>query len=156
MYSPANDAGMGARLRLMRILWVAFMTTIGLYALVAYLANPLSDVERARIQGDPAPTAIPTLLLLLFALGFSLFVVSLVVGQALYRKAAEQQRPDTFQTGFILALAISESAALFGLVGLFATGNRYAYALLALGALGIALQFPRREKLLAAYFKQAL
>jgi hypothetical protein len=57
------------------------------------------------------------------------------------------------QQGLILAFVFCEVAALFGLMGLFVTGNRYAYALLALGALAIALHFPRRGQLLAAYFK---
>ena len=155
MYSPEADARAEARLRVMRILWVAFLASVGLYALVAYLANPLSDVERARIQGDPAPAGVPTVLVALFALGVALVVASFVLKQAFAKRAAARQLPDAFQTGFILALALCESAALFGLVGLFVTGNRYAYALLAFGALGIALHFPRREQLLAAYFKPA-
>ena len=155
MYSPEADARAEARLRVMRILWIAFLASVGLYALVAYLANPLSDAERARIQGDPAPTGIPAVLVALFALGVALVVASFVLKQAFAKKAAARQLPDAFQTGFILALAFCESAALFGLVGLFVTGSRYAYALLALGALAIALHFPRREQLLAAYFKPA-
>lgn len=155
MYSREADAGPEVRLRTMRILWVVFLITVGLYALVGYISNPMSDVERAVLQGEPAPTGIPTLLLLLFALGFLLIVVSFVTGEALYKKAAAQQRPDIFQTGFILAVVFSESAALFGLIGLFVTGNRYAYALLAAAALGVALQFPRRGKLLSAYYEQA-
>ena len=38
-------------------------------------------------------------------------------------------------------------------MGLFVTHNRYAYALLALGALGQLLHFPRRDQLTAAYRK---
>jgi len=39
-------------------------------------------------------------------------------------------------------------------VGLFVTWNIYAYALFALGALGIALHFPRRDDVAATYYKQ--
>ena len=155
MYSPEADAGFEARLRTVRILWVAFLATVGLYALVAYLANPLSDAERARIQGDPAPTGIPTVLVAFFALGVAAVVTSFVLQRAFAQKAAARQRPDVYQQGLILAFVFCEVAALFGLMGLFVTGSRYAYALLALGALAIALHFPRREQLLAAYFKPA-
>ncbi len=59
------------------------------------------------------------------------------------------------QTGFIIAMALCESAVLFGLVGVFMTWNNYAYLLFALGALGEVLHFPRREQLMSAYYKQA-
>jgi F0F1-type ATP synthase membrane subunit c/vacuolar-type H+-ATPase subunit K len=155
MYSPEvrGDAGLEVRLRTLRILWAVFLVTVGLYALVAYLANPMSDVERARIQGDPAPNGVPVALLVLFAAGVAAVVASFVLKQAFARKAAAGQRPGLFQQGLILAFVFCEVAALLGLLGLFMTGNRYAYALLALGALGIALHFPRWEQLLAAYFK---
>jgi len=39
-------------------------------------------------------------------------------------------------------------------VGLFVTWNIYAYALFALGALGIALHFPRRDDVAATYYKR--
>jgi hypothetical protein len=155
MYSPKvrGDAALEVRLRTMRILWAVFLVTVGLYALVAYLANPMSDVERARVQGDPVPTGIPAALLILFAAGVAAVVASFVLKQAFARKAAAGQRPALFQQGLILAFVFCEVAALLGLMGLFMTGNRYACALLALGALGVALHFPRRGPLLAAYFK---
>src|SRR5947209_6631820 len=118
MYSPEvrGDANLEVRLRTLRILWGAFLMTVGLYVLVAYLANPMSDVERSRIQGDPAPTGVPTVLVAFFALGVALVVASFVLKQAFAKKAAAGQRPDAFQTGLILAFAFCESATLFGLI----------------------------------------
>jgi hypothetical protein len=155
-YSPKvrGDAGLELRLRTLRILWAMFLLTVGLYALVAYLANPVSDTERARLQGGPVPSGIPTTLILLFALGVAAVAVSFVLKQTFGRKAAAAQRPGLFQQGLILAFVFCEVATLLGLMGLFMTGNRYAYALLALGALGMALHFPRYEQLLPAYFKR--
>jgi len=154
MYSPKVrlDASIEVRLRTLRILWAMFLVTVGLYALVAYLADPVSDAERARVQGDPSPSGIPAALLVLFAAGVAAVVVSFVLKQAFEKKAAARQRPGLLQQGLILAFVFCEVAALLGLSGLFMTGNRYAYALLALGALGIALHFPRRRPLFAAYF----
>ena len=34
MYSPKADAGIEARLRVMRVLWAMFLATVGLYAVV--------------------------------------------------------------------------------------------------------------------------
>ena len=151
MNKPSNQSGQGAgldmRLRTMRILWVVFLITIGLYALVTVFARParemLEDVRQER----------PPLLLALGALGFSLVVLSFVVKRIYYRKAAEQQSPPQFQTGFIIAEILCESCVLSGLLGVFLTWNDYAYALFILGALGQLLHFPRRDELAAAYRK---
>ena len=144
-----SDAGADARLRVMLILWGSFLMTIVMFFVVALLARPERGAEAD--AGD-----IPPLLYALAALGLSLVIASFAVKGAFYRRATEQGQPAQLQTGFILALALCESAALFGLVGLFVTGNDYAYALIALGALGEALHFPRREQVMSAYYKQAL
>jgi hypothetical protein len=41
-------------------------------------------------------------------------------------------------------------AALFGLAGLFADGNPFAYLLFVVAAAGLVLHFPRREDVAAA------
>ena len=60
------------------------------------------------------------------------------------------------QTGFILAMVLCEVAALMGLAALFVTLSNYAYLLFALGALGQALHFPRREEVMSAYYKPGM
>ena len=143
---PGREAGLDARLRVLRILWAAFLTTIVLYALVPFFA--LSGRDAAAED-----THNPTLLMAFAALAFVLVAVSFVLKGRFYAQAAEQKSPDKFQTGFIVAEALCESAALFGLVAVFTTPNNYAYALMALGALGQLLHFPRRDQLAAAYGK---
>ena len=151
---PATDMSSAhepdARLRVMLILWGAFLMTIVMFFVVALLARPETDA------GAGGEGGVPPLLYALAALGLSSVVASFVLKGVFYRRAAERRQPAQLQTGFILALALCESAALFGLVGLFVTGNDYAYALLALGALGEALHFPRREQVEAAYFRQGI
>jgi F0F1-type ATP synthase membrane subunit c/vacuolar-type H+-ATPase subunit K len=145
---PAADGGLDARLRTMRILWAVFLITIGLYALVTVFARPSQEVVLERRGEDNQ-----TMLVALGALGLSLVILSFVVKRIYYRKAAEQQSPPQFQTGFIIAEVLCESCVLFGLVALFVTWNDYAYALFVLGALGQLLHFPRRDELAAAYRK---
>lgn len=144
------DPGPDFRLRLMRILWVAFLVTVGLFVLVTRLARPGAETRAGMGGGNT------TILYALAALALSLVAASFVLKSALYRRAAERQQPDILQTGFILALALCESAVLFGLVGLFVTWNDSAYALFALGALGELLHFPRREQVMSAYFKPGM
>lgn len=150
MDRPTNrsgrDAGLEVRLRTLRILWGAFLVTIGLYVLVTVFAVPWEDAaEEGRDN--------PTLLLAFAVMGFMAVAASFVLKRHFYGHAVEQTNPDKFQVGFIVALVFCEFSALLGLVGLFVTHNRYAYSLFALGALGQLLHFPRRDELAAAYRK---
>jgi F0F1-type ATP synthase membrane subunit c/vacuolar-type H+-ATPase subunit K len=152
MNQPMNqqtaDAGLEVRLRTMRILWAVFLVTIGLYALVTVFARPSQEVLLERRAEDNT-----ALLVALGALGLSLVVLSFIFKRIYYRKAAEQQSPPQFHTGFIIAEVLCESCVLLGLVGMFITWNDYAYALFLLGALGQLLHLPRRDELAAAYRK---
>ena len=146
---PAGGAGPEVRLRTMRILWMMFLITIGLFFLVTRFSRPDNETI-AELGGGNT-----TLLFVLAALALSSVVASFVLKAGFYRRAAEQQQPALLQTGFIIALVLCESAVLMGLVGVFTTWNDYAYALFALGALGEALHFPTREQVLSAYYKSA-
>ena len=142
----AGNVGPEARLRLMRILWAVFLVNVGIFVVVACLVS----------EGLDGPEGVPPLLYALAALALSSVVVSFLVKASFYRSATERQEPARVQTGFIIALALCESAALWGLVGVLVTRCDYAYALCALGALGMALHFPRREQVLASYYKTTL
>ena len=146
----ASDAELNLRLRTMRILWAAFLGAVGLFFLVTRLAHP-DDETVAEMGGGNM-----TLLYVLATLALSTVVASFVLKAVFYSRAAAQQQPGVLQTGFIVAMALCESAVLFGLVAVFITWNDYAYLLFALGALGEVLHFPRREQVMSAYYKRAL
>ncbi len=148
MNQSGGDPGLEVRLRTLRILWAVFLTTVGLYLLVSVFSRP-SAVNIAEGGHDN-----PTLLMALAVAGLSTVAISFVLKRSFYARAAERRDPAQLQQGFIIALVLRETCALFGLVGLFATWNSYAYALFALGALGIALHFPRRDDVAATYYKQ--
>lgn len=139
------NPGLEDRLRVMRILWGVWLVTVGSFVLVGYVVRPPGGAP------EGLETRNPPLLYGLAAAAFSAVVASFVVKRIFYRKAAETGRPAQAQSGFILALALSEAAVLFGVVGLFVTWDNSAYLLYALGALGIALHFPARGQLEAAY-----
>ena len=143
---PGPDAGLERRLRTMRILWGAFLITIGLYVLVTVFGVPWKDAGEEGRDNQ-------TLLLAFAVLGFMAVAASFVLKRHFHGHAVEESDPAKFQTGFIVAEALCEWAALLGLIGLFVTVNKYAYALIALGALGQLLHFPSREQLAATYKK---
>jgi hypothetical protein len=154
MKQPMNqpDAGLGnrvrpeAQLRTLRILWVVFLITIGLFILVAVVSGAGADAE---VEG------VPPMLYAFGALGLSSVVGSFVLKSSFYSRAAERQSPPKLQEGLIIALALCETCVLFGVTALVATQSNYAYALFALGALGEALHFPTRTQVLSAYYKPA-
>lgn len=90
----------------------------------------------------------PLLLVSLIALFFSF-----LLRKRFFIRAANEQRPDMIQTGIIIGFALCEVAAIFGLLAIFLTGSALSYLILAIGAAGILLHFPRREQLLGADFK---
>ena len=140
----APEPGPDARLRTMRILWAVLLACVGQFALVAWFARP---------EADAPAEGVPTLLYALGALGLGSVASSFVIKSGYFRRAAERREPAQIQTGFIVAMVLCEVAALLGLVGLFVTQCDYAYGLLALGALGEIMHFPRREQLTPAYYK---
>jgi F0F1-type ATP synthase membrane subunit c/vacuolar-type H+-ATPase subunit K len=151
MNRPANQSGADAelelRLRTLRILWGALLTTIGLYALITVFALPSRDaLEEGRDN--------PTLLMAFAVMSFMSVAASFVLKRHFYGHAVERGEPAQFQIGFIFALAFCEVSALLGLMGLFITHNSYAYALFVLGALGQLLHFPRRDQVAATYRKR--
>ena len=83
-------------------------------------------------------------------------VISFVVKRIFLAQSVERQELRLVQTGLIVALVMCETSAIFGLVDLFATGHRYYFLLMIVGALGILAHFPRRDHLLAATYKKHL
>jgi F0F1-type ATP synthase membrane subunit c/vacuolar-type H+-ATPase subunit K len=88
-----------------------------------------------------------TLLLVLAAAGLSAVGLSFVLKPAMLARAAAQRRPDVVTTAYVLAFALCESCALFGLMGRFMTGAREAFYFFVPSALGMLLHFPRRRHL---------
>jgi len=68
----------------------------------------------------------------------------------------DQQRVRLVQQAYIVAWAITETAALVGLLLFFLNGNRYYYVLFVIAAAGMLLHFPRREHVINASFKQSI
>jgi hypothetical protein len=147
---PVKDAGPEIRLRTLRILWAVSMVTIGIFVLVTRFGR----MDEGLPEEGFGP--IQPLLYVFGALAVVSVIASFVIKANFYRRAAEQQQPPVLQQGFIIAMVLCEVAALLGVMGIFGTWNDYAYALLALGALGEALHFPRREQLMSAYFKPVM
>jgi hypothetical protein len=85
-----------------------------------------------------------TLLIVLATVGLVTFALSFVLKAKLLSQAAAQRRPELATTAYIIAFALCESVALFGLFAHFATGAPESLYFFFPAALGLALHFPRR------------
>ena len=81
----------------------------------------------------------PTLSLILIVIGVSATLISFVIKSKLITLAIEQQRIQLVQQAYIVAWAMTEVAALLGMLDFFATGHRHYYILFIIAALGMLL-----------------
>lgn len=140
------EANVDTRYRTMLILWFAFLSTIGMYFVISqFIQRP--EVENAQNK---------MLTLALSAMGTFVVLISLALKRNFLKQSVEKQQVGLVQTGFIIAIAMCEAGALFGLLDLLLTGNRYYFLLLVISAIVMVLHFPRRDQLLAASYKNPL
>ena len=133
-----------SRLQMLRILWFALVMSVVLYFVLTVVTGQ---------PKNPQPSASLSLGLLA---GGIVFVVASIVFKANYvNRSIEQQSVVVLQQGYIVSLALSEVAALFGLLDYFITGNRYYYANFIVAVCGQLYHFPRRQHVLDASFRIA-
>lgn len=129
----------------MRTLWTAMFSSIGFYFVFGLI--------RGR---SPDNTENSNLSFILLGVAVLTTVTSFLIKNKLLTNAVERQQMALVQQAYIATWAITEVAALLGLVDFFATGNRYYYVLFIIAAVGMLLHFPRREPVESAAFKRGL
>lgn len=120
--------------------------SIGFYFLVSIFVTPAAGSQ----PGNP-PSSL--LIVALTALGTFFVVVSFAVRKRFLKRSVETQDVSLVQKGLVIACALCEVGALIALLEHFVIGNREAYLLFLVAALGTALHFPRRIQLEAATYK---
>lgn len=130
------------------ILWFALLMSVVTYFFFArFLA---SEVEFALGNTNN------NLLIVVFAvLSMILVIGSFFVKRRLLAQSIDKQDVALVQKGHILAWAMCEVSAMLGMLERFVIGYRQYYLLMLLAAIGIAVQFPKREHLLAASYKNS-
>lgn len=144
---PINNphANIELTLRTLRTLWIAMFLALGGFFVLTIFAKPSSDV-----------TPNPTLSLILILVGVSATLVSFLIRSKFLSRAVDQQQTAMVQQAYVVGWAINEVAALLGLLDFFVAGHRHYYLLLIISALGLLLQFPRREPVMNAGFTKGL
>lgn len=142
MSSNQNDQmKLDTQYRTMLILWFAFLSTIVIYLCLS-LVIPRQEGPENRL-----------LTFLLSAFSALLVVVSFAIKRKFLARAEETQEVRLVNTGFVLATAFCEAAALLGLLDLLVAQDRYYVVLIALAFVGLLLHFPRRSYWESASYK---
>jgi hypothetical protein len=138
----SNQTRIEAQHRVLLIVWVFLFLSVLSFFLMAVLI-PANAAADNRVMA-----------IVLIGLAFSNLVISFAVKRSFLAKAVAKQDLRLVQQAYIVALALCESAALFGLLIHFATGSVYYYAGFALAIVGMLLHLPKKQHLLDATFKK--
>src|ERR1044071_1266896 len=136
------QADIELRIRTMRMVWISLFFSLGGFVVITILQKRSEDI-----------TPNPTLSLIFLLLGASTTLISFLIRSRLLSRAVDQQQVTLVQQAYIVGWAINEVTALLGVIDFFVTGHRHYYLLLIVSALGLLLQFPRREPVVNAAFK---
>jgi len=136
------QANIELRIRTMRMVWISMFFSLGGLFVLTILQKRSEDI-----------TPNPTLSLILLLAGASTTLISFLIRSRLLSRAVDQQQVTLVQQAYIVGWAINEVTAMLGVIDFFVTGHRHYYILLIISALGLLLQFPRREPVVNAAFK---
>jgi O-antigen/teichoic acid export membrane protein len=142
MNQRPEETMLQARYRIQLIIWIALIFAVVIFFVMTKV-----------IGTPPSAHDNPVLVWILMVLGALIIALSFLMKRRFMAQAVEQQSPATLQTALIIALALCESTALFGMVVFFATGSRYYYLFFIASVLGMLLHRPRRDQLRAVTFK---
>ena len=138
----ADQPDIDALYRTLLILWFAICMSVLMFLVVIYFSPVVAAENR-------------NLTLALNTVGIVPVALSFLLKRRGLAKSVETQRLDLVQSAYIVAFALCESSALFGLLNHFTTGSRYYYFAFAIAGLGLVLHFPQKQNLVnASSFKQ--
>lgn len=141
---PINQqATLDDRYRTLLTLWSALTISIGMFFLLTLMAPVENAVENKALSYA------------LLAIGAVVVIASYFVKQRFLARSVNEQNIGLVQSGMVTASALCEAAAMLGLLDYFLTGNRYYYVLMIFAIIGNLLNFPRRDHLLAASYKNS-
>ncbi|MGB9181903.1 MAG: hypothetical protein WCB68_21920 [Pyrinomonadaceae bacterium] len=140
MSQQLQSAGVEGRYRTLIIIWLAIMFSIGVLWVVGTFI----------MQSSASAQSNGMLNLILTAIGTLLALVSLAVKQKLLAQSVEKQSVQLVSSAYIIAFAMCEGAAIFGMIDRLATNDRYYFLLFIVAVVFMLLNFPKKEHVFAA------
>jgi hypothetical protein len=140
-FSPQQvEAKVEARHKVFLILWFALFVSVMLFVVLVLVTGS---------KGTPNPTLSYALL----GIGSMTVLVSFLLKQQMVNKAINSNDIAALQSAHIVALALCESAALFGVFDRFVTASQTSWFLFGIAAIGILLHFPKKDQIRAVSYK---
>ena len=133
------------RILTMRILWFSMLMSVVIYYVFTLFVERSEDVAEN-----------PSLSLSLLGAGVTTTLLSFLIKSKLLTKAVDQQNVGMVQQAYIVTWALTEVAALLGVLDYFATSHRHYFILFIVAAGGLLLHFPRRETVVNAAFNNSI
>jgi len=144
MNPQSADQNVDARVLTLRIIWMALLMSVAIYYVITFFVTRPEDV---------APN--PMLSIVLICVAMVAILASFLIKNRLLSKAVDQQHLGMVQQAYVVTWAITEVAALLGLLDFFLTADRYHHALFLIAAVGLLFHFPRRDSVVNAAFKSS-
>lgn len=136
---PQNNVEL--TLRKLRVLWLGGLVSLFAFFVLTLFAERPADLEPNN-----------TLFLVFVAIALSTTLASFLVKKQIFKQAEQQQKLELVQQGFIVAVMMTEVAALLGVFDFFRSDDPY-YVLFLIAVCGQLLHFPRRDPILHATYK---
>ena|SRR5687768_4584873 len=133
------------------IIWGALLVSQLVFLLLIYIIKPelfAFDFSRS-LLGDR-----PITVVLFAAAALTVFILSFVLRNQHIRRSVIDQDAGCVQTGLVLGCALCELSSVLGVVLALAFDYSYFFLWIALGIVGILLNFPRRDMLRAAGYRE--
>ena len=143
-------ANVKVRYETLVVIWFALLFSQLMFLGIIYLVKPeLFDLSSA----GPVLSDQPLIIIAFAAAAIAFFGLSQVLSGQHLRRAVQDQDQTCVQTSLVLGCALSEVSTLLGVILAFVFEYHYFFLWIALGALGILLNFPRKSALAAASYK---
>lgn len=141
MSSQNYSAQVDSKYRTLLIVWMGIASSIVVYFLIS-LVLPAT--------GEPVNKSLN--IVFSFASAF-LAVVSFAVKKSFLSRAEAEQKIQLVSTGLLLAAALCDTGAIFGMLDLVMAHNRYYFVSIILCFVGLLFHFPRRSQFQAAVYR---
>ena len=123
--------------RTLMIIWGVMFINIPMFFLLVIFAAP----ELPQIPGySNSPLTI-----VFTVLGTLAVIASIFLRQKLMARAVERQQPESVTSAYVVAFALCETAALFGMLIRFTTNDSFYYLLFIIAVVGLLLNLPRQS-----------
>jgi hypothetical protein len=144
MSMQTDNQNVEVRLRSMRTLWISLILSIGGYFVLTGFVQRPEHLEPNNLLSIALAVATAATTL-----------ASFLIKSKLVARAIEQGQVLQVQQAYVVAWAVTEAGALFGVLDYFLTADRYYFVFLLIAAFAQLLHFPRSEHVANAAFKRS-